>query len=176
MHKNHLAVSVLLTALLAGCANQLQDVNDSLKKVNDALSGASSVPVGALGDGSGYQPNFNVSVPGTVCNRQAYLDGFKDSYLVQWNQFVDGKQTMYRTMAKQDQRNAPAKQNADLYKSRQIGAMRYMGHQADYPPDFTANNCAYRSYVAGQTAGLDAVNRDSRALVAQELASQPASR
>jgi len=61
-------VGVLSVAALSGCAN-LQDLNTSLKKANDALAGASSLPVGQLGDGTGYQPVFNIAVPGGVCNR-----------------------------------------------------------------------------------------------------------
>jgi|ThiBio_inoc_biof_1041523.scaffolds.fasta_scaffold00229_7 hypothetical protein len=164
-------VLIGLVAALAGCAN-LQEVNDSLKKANAALSGATSRPVGQLGDGSGYQPVFNIAVPGGVCHQQAFIDGFKDSYLQNWNQFVSTKVTQYTAETMKANASAAAKKNLALYQSRVIGTKKYIGHAMDYKLDvssFNANNCPYQSYQKGMSAGMDAVSSDWKALVAQEL-------
>ena len=164
-------VLIGLVAALAGCAN-LQEVNDSLKKANAALSGASSRPVGQLGDGSGYQPVFNIAVPGGVCHQRAFIDGFKDSYLQNWNQFVSTKVTQYTAETMKPTPSAAATTNLTLYQSRVIGAKKYTGHAMDYKLDvssFNANNCPYQSYQKGLSAGVDAASSDWKALVAQEL-------
>ncbi len=163
-----------LVAALAGCAglqDGLKNVNDSLKSANATLAGAHSAAVGQLGDGSGYQPALNVAVPAGVCNQQAFIDGFKDSYLVSWNQQVGTKVAQYTAEASQAHASAAAKQNLALYKARMIGAKKYVGHAMDYKLDvssFNADNCPYRSYQKGQSAGMDAVASDWKALVAQE--------
>ena len=158
-------------AALSGCAN-LQGVNDSLKQINGALAGAHSGPVGQLGDGTGYQPVFNVSVPGGVCNQQAFLDGFKDAYLQNWNQFVSTKVSQFTAQSMASPKDQNAKQNLAFYKARTIGTKGYIGHQMDYKMDvssFNANNCPYQSYQKGQSAGMDAVATNWKATVAQEL-------
>lgn len=152
---------------LAGCAD-MQTVNESLRKVNETLAGATSVPVGKLGDGTGYQPDLQVSVPGGVCDRTAFLDGFKDTYVQNWREFVDLKLTTHQNLAKGKNPDAAAKRNVALYKKHQIGMQRYTSRQGDYPPDFSGKNCRYQSYVAGQSSGTDAYARDMKALVAQE--------
>lgn len=159
----------VVVSVLAGCAN-LQDLNDSLKKTNAALSGATSRPVGQLGDGTGYQPVFNIDMPGGVCNQQAYVDGFKDAYILNWNQFVDTKISLFSAQSRNGVRTA--KQNLALYKSRVIGTKGYLGHQMDYKMNlssFNADNCPYLSYTKGQNGGMEAVAADQKAIVAQEL-------
>lgn len=66
-------------ATLTGCAN-LQQLDSTLAQiknqamVGNQVTGGATVPVGQLGDGTGYQPQFNISVPANACNQQAYLD------------------------------------------------------------------------------------------------------
>ena len=158
-------------AALTGCAS-LQEVNDSLRKTNAALSGASSRQAGKLGDGSGYQPVLNIAVPGGVCHQQAFMDGFKDSYLLNWNQFVGTKVAHYTAETMKPNHSAAAKKNLALYQSRVIGAKKYIGHAMTYQLDassLNANNCPYQSYQKGQSAGMNAVSADWKDLVAQEL-------
>lgn len=158
-------------AALAGCAN-LQGVNDSLKQINGALSGAKTATAGPLGDGTGYQPVLNVAVPGGVCNSQAFVDGYKDAFIQNWNQAVSTKVAQFNAQALASSKDVNAKSNLAMYKARMIGTKGYLGHQMDYKMDitsFNANNCPYQSYQKGQAAGMDSVSANWKALVAQEL-------
>lgn len=164
-------VLIGLVAALTGCAS-LEEVNDSLRKANSALSGANSRAIGQLGDGTGYQPPLNVAMPGGVCQQQAFIDGYKDAYLQSWNQRVSLKVMQYTAEAKKANASPTASKNLALYQSHVIGAKGYVGHATKYKLDvssFSADNCPYQSYQKGQSAGMDAVSGDWKDLVNKEL-------
>ena len=164
-------VLIGFVAVLAGCGN-LQGVNDSLKQINGALSGAKTAAVGPLGDGTGYQPVLNIAVPGGVCHSQAFVDGYKDAFIQNWNQAVSTKVAQFNAQSSAAPKDQNAKSNLAMYKARVIGTKGYLGHQMDYKMDissFNANNCPYQSYQKGQAAGMDSVASNWKALVAQEL-------
>lgn len=170
---NRLA-TVLLVVGLAGCAGTMQDVNNAMKTMNQTLSGATTVAIGKLGDGTGYQPPLTAPMPKDACHQQAFVYGFKDTYLQNWQTFVDMKVTTYQNLSRGKGGDSTAKKNLALYKSRQIGMAGYVGHSSDYPPNYGGNQCPYQSYILGQQAGLDAYTRDMKTLSAQELPTQKA--
>lgn len=171
MKKNlMLATACIATALLAGCAGTMQDVNDALKKVNQgmkaatgtpATASASGVAVGKLGSGSGYQPNLTVDVPKSVCNQAAFLDGVRDSYVMNWQNFVDMKVTTYRNLSRRKDAEPAAKKNFALYQSKVIGTANYSPKSGNYSP---SNQCAFQGYTLGQEAGMNLYERDKTAL------------
>jgi len=79
---------------------------------------------------------------------------------------------LFRAQLGNQPSNKAAKSNLALYKSRQIGAKGYVGHQMDYKMNlssFNADNCPYQSYTKGQNAGMEAVAADQKPVLAQEL-------
>lgn len=161
-------ILVGLVAAISGCAN-LQTVNDQLGKINGTLAGSSASPVGQLGDGTGYQPTFNIQTPAGVCNHQAFVDGFKDAYLQNWNQYVSGKVAQFNAVVTGDPANSQARNNLALYRSKMIGTKGYTGHQMNYQMQLGANsNCPYQSYQRGQDAGMNAVLSNWKVLISEE--------
>ena len=162
-----------LVVALAGCAN-LDQVNDSLKKVNESLSGASTAEVGKMGDGTGYQPALTMSIPGDACNRKAFAAGFKDAFMQNWNMTMSTKISQYQAMSMTKPRDAKVKANLAMYKSKIIGTKGYIGGEMDYQSDFNLpithpKNCANRSYVQGKNNGMQSVSEHLKMVVAQEL-------
>jgi len=154
---------------LTGCAN-MQEVNDSLKKLNSTLSSARTVEVGKLGDGTGFQPVLRVEIPGDVCNRQAFIDGYKDNFVKYWNQNVFTKIMQLDSEAVLKPKDANVKANRSMYKEHMIGTKNVRDHMQDYPLDFSVNadNCAFRGYQKGQSAGIDAVRESEKTLIPLE--------
>lgn len=166
-------VLVGLVVALAGCAN-LDQVNDSLKKVNDSLSGASTAEIGKMGDGTGYQPALTMSMPGDVCNRKAFADGFKDAFMQNWNMSISTKVSQYQAMSMTKPKDAKVKANLAMYKSKIIGTKGYIGTNMDYQADYLLSsmhpkNCAFRSYQQGKNNGMQSVSEHLKMVVAQEL-------
>lgn len=167
-----LAAVGIAAAMLAGCAGTMQDVNDALKKVNQGMkaatgtpAAASGVPVGRLGSGTGYQPNLTVDVPKSACNQAAFLDGVRDSYVMNWQNFVDMKVTTFRNLSKRKDAEPAVKKNLTLYQSKVIGTANYSPKSSSYPP---SNQCGFQGYTLGQEAGMNLYERDKTAVQNEE--------
>lgn len=162
-------VMIGLVVALTGCAN-MQEVNDSLKKINSTLSGTRTVEVSKLGDGTGFQPVLRVEVPGEVCNQQAFMDGYKDNFVKYWNQHVFTKIMRFDSEATLKPKDPNVKANLAMYKERMIGTKNTRSHFQDYPlnVNYAADNCPFRSYQKGQSAGIDAVTASEKTLIPLE--------
>lgn len=135
--------SLGLLIILSGCAN-LPQLNTSLAQFNPSVS----VPVGQLGDGTGYQPIFNISIPTGTCNQQAFIDGFKDGYLSGWNSSVHEKIN--------DLDGHVPKSKLLAYRSKLIGSENYQTHAGSYPlfgPYGYQDTCGHASYQNGNAQG-----------------------
>lgn len=163
-------------AALAGCAetgNVLQGMNDSLKSINKSLAGGTSIS--SLGDASGYQA-VNIAVPGdsSVCDQGAYTDGFKTGYVQSWNQLVDGRGNMFRLNLQNRPKDATAKQNYELYRTKKIVYRDAGNKDVQYATQWDTtgkitNFCQSNGYTKGKTAGLSAASNSFHSLQAQEL-------
>ncbi len=159
-------------ATLTGCAN-LQQLDSTLAQIkNQAMVGnqvtvGATVPVGQLGDGTGYQPQFNISVPANACNQQAYLDGFKDQYVSTWDAFINShSQTPVYGLPDTPKRVASFK----FYRSHFIGMKNFMRHTSESLSDATGTNraqaCIYASYIKGEADSWAVVTAAEQQLVA----------
>lgn len=125
-----------------------------------------TIEINHFGDGTGYQPSLKVPLPKTACDHPAFIKGFKDTYLQQWDQFVSEKLSLYQDKARLTPKNAAYQKNVALYKSRMIGISGNLGDGKGYHP--TPNCSPFDSYQSGQNAALDRVTKDEKALVSME--------
>ncbi|PPT91428.1 hypothetical protein XthCFBP4691_07830 [Xanthomonas theicola] len=96
-----------------------------------------------LGDGSGYSPTINVSIPAGTCDAQWFLQGYKGAYALDWN-----KQVLLHPHGRAQAIRQPPAASADA-QAQIIG------------PQFTAGepvattNCHRSSWIAGKTTAHD---------------------
>lgn len=165
---NPMILLVLSGGLLAGCTvpllpdlnANLKSVNASLRSVNDGWRGTSSTP-----------PTVSAAPP-DVCDPAAFQAGFKDQYVVNWNREIGSREALYRLQSQQHPDNAAARQNYALYRGKSLNG-KAVG-EPDYvlkidPNWHIQNACQSHSYQQGEIAGMRAVDRDLRALAAQEI-------
>lgn len=182
--RNILLLGIMATSL-SGCALAFHAANGTLKDVV-GLSEPRTVHVGPLGDGTGFQPaTLNIDIPGKVCDRAAFIDGFKDDYVVAWNKLVHAKINSYQAQGwaagsnkqKRGKRaavqNVSAQQNALLYQAHIIGTKGYVGSAHKYNYSERKLNggdyCPANAYVQGKNAAAEAVERERAALLAREI-------
>lgn len=160
MKNGYFMFLAVFATTLTGCAN-LQQLDSTLAQIkNQAMVGnqgtgmGATVPVGQLGDGTGYQPQFNIGVPTNACNQQAYIDGFKDQYVMDWDAFItQHENTPFYGLPGRQEEVALAK----FYQGHFIGMKNFRRHSSEAMPDVTGTNraqaCIYASYLAGKTNG-----------------------
>lgn len=180
--KNYI-IPMMALAVLSGCAN-LQQLDSTLTQIKNVASQqqgsvgvgqSSTVPVGRLGDGTGYQPQFNITVPAKNCRKnvpldqQAYIDGFKDKYVSVWDQFIvthdsDPGSGLIHGLEKVHAR-------AVFFKAYFIGMDEVSGiqHRTKYARDVTDSNlgqmCLTASYEQGEVDSWAVVNANEQQLL-----------
>lgn len=154
-------------ASLSGCAG-LQQVNDSLAKVNSALSGAGAQSL-QVGGGSGYSPTIMVTVPANVCDRAAFDAGARYGYVSSWNDMARQRATMFQLQASSSHSSA-AKRNGAMWAGKQIGTAG-LASPASYEMQVGVGvvNCRYNSFTEGSSAGQEASLKDFQAMQAGEV-------
>jgi hypothetical protein len=177
MKNKRILFLAVFSVSLSGCAN-LQQLDSTLTQIKNVASQqgtgvitqAATVPVGQLGDGTGFQPQFNITVPANTCSQQPYIDGFKDQYVSSWDQFimVHSSDPGSGYIAGHEKEHA----RANYYQAHFIGMGNYMQHNAEARPDVTGTNraqgCIYSSYIAGQAAGGEAAQTNESLLFSTE--------
>lgn len=164
--RSAIAVVLGLSMLMTGCVT----TNTPL---NEALFPPSQVTVAVWGDGSGYQPTFAIDVPPDACDSEAYVDGFKDSFISNWNPTIRTKYDLFRLRAMNNRKDAAAVANRDMYQAKLIGTKRgYVSNLSKYQPKYGMRSnlemCQQNSYYSGKQAGAAAVLRERELLVANE--------
>ena len=113
----------------------------------------------ALGPDGGYQlPNVPVQIAADACNAEAFVEGYKATYYVTWNQFVGPKEGIYQQLARQQPKDARVAWNLALYRSKRFNLNGYDNKTSVYGmQNLTSSNyalrCAAVSYQKGQNAG-----------------------
>ena len=164
-----LGLTVLSACLLGGCTMPLlQDMNASLKSVNANLRGVNDSLRGA----SDTPPATVAAATSNVCDQVAFEAGFRDQYVVDWNREIGSREALYRLQSKQHPEDTTARQNYALYRGKLLNG-KEVGNQ-DYVLKFDnnghiLNDCQARSYTQGERAGMRTVDRDLKALAAQEV-------
>lgn len=195
-------VIVMSVLFLQGCALGYHAVNGTLTDVFPNLAAKSNAPTDAatatpvpastaaispashtatsphsvvlrkFGDGTGYQPAINVDIPNDVCDRNAFVDGVKDNFVANWNQFVKAQISLFQGQLVKRPLDKSASKNLALYRSRLIGTKGYAPAKAKYAAARKTNGadvCPSSSYVRGQDVGIDIVARERKSLVGQEV-------
>ncbi len=166
--KNLILIAAIL--VLAGCAeggSVLQNISSTLQ----ALNGGGTIQ--KLGDEGGYQP-VNLSVPSEpgICDRTAYMDGFKTGYVNTWNKSVSSSATNFRLGVELHPKDTAAKHNYALYKNKQI--IYSSGKESLYVAKWDdqgniTNSCQSSGFMSGKHNGNTAGSADLGALQAQEV-------
>ncbi len=154
--KKQLMMCIGFLVILSGCANVPQ-----ISSLSQFIP-ATSTPVGQLGDGTGYQPVFNIPIPAGTCNKQAFIDGFKDGYLSGWNSPIHEKINDGHV----------SKQKLLAYKSKLIGSTNYQTHATNYPLFGSygyQDNCGHGSYGIGNAQGTLLATKNWNAMILQGI-------
>lgn len=158
---------ILMVALLiglVGCETTSGPLGDLLKPAPPAV-------VGDWGDGTGYQPVLAPQVPFDVCDSPAYIDGYKDGFIYNWNTIIKTKRDTFRLRAQNRPGDRAAAYNRDLYESRVIGTRGYSSRESKYLPSSMlskSGTCRTEAYYSGKRAGNDIATRERQALALQE--------
>ncbi len=159
----------LMLVSLTGCAgltDGMKNINNGLSTINGTAARSTSLStststiyirgwnVGAVG----YQPQFNVQMPTSICSSTAYMAGWQDKFVENWNPFIDLKKMQYQ--------NNP--NNLSLYKDKTI--VNYQSHASQYVLNLglSANNCEHIAYLEGGNAGMAAFSSEKLRIAAQE--------
>ncbi len=119
----------------------------------------------------GWQVRRPVSVPGDVCDMQAFEEGYTTAYMRSWNQRIGNRDQVFLAMVKRNPKDPVARHNFELYKDKRFDLRGIRAVQ--YAPKMDkawhlSNACQADSYLAGQNAGTEAANEDYQKLSAQE--------
>lgn len=129
-------MGLILAAALVGCAG--------------VQEGSFSAGTGLLGDGTGYQPLVMYTMPTSTCHPPSFVAGFKEAYVLSWNQLVNTKIDQYTVELSKQGANADAQKNLALYQARVIGAKPGASRAAAAQSD----RCLLQSYQNGKDAGV----------------------
>ncbi len=159
------SLTTLGTDIENGATSVGHAVVNEIHHLEDKMTGP-TIEISHFGDGTGYQPSLKVPLPKSACDQPAFVKGFKDTYLEQWDRFVSEKLSLYQDKSKLSPQNAAYQKNVALYKARMIGISGNLGDGKGYRP---VPNCSpFDSYQSGQNAALDRVTQDEKALVSTE--------
>jgi len=163
--RNILLVMLACGALLAGCAENIKVLQSS---DHEPTSSSNEAIIGTLGETGGYQRrNVAVPVPAGVCDKDGFIEGYKNEYVLQWNTAIRDKRTLFELQTKQNPGDPIAKQNYALYDGKIFRTTP--SKSLDLHPDSeSVHNCVSDSYQKGKNAAMDAVSRDVANLAAQE--------
>lgn len=158
-----------LAVALGGCASDLQHLNDSLRQANATLAGQqparSSLFQQQIGAVGGYQPTITVNVPAGVCDRIAFDDGVRASYIRSWNRQVEGRLNLLQLQLRSKPKDSRYVANVQLYKNKLISTAGMPDERQYQLQDGTnANNCRIRGFSLGKTAGEAAADTEFTAL------------
>jgi len=163
--RNILLVMLACGALLAGCAENMKVLQGG---DHEPTSSNSEAVIGTLGETGGYQlRNVAVPVPAGACDKEAFIEGYKNEYVLQWNTAIRDKQTLFELQANQNPGDPIAKHNHALYEGKIFRTT--LSKPLDLHPDSeSVHNRVSVSYQKGKNAAMDAVSRDVANLAAQE--------
>lgn len=162
--------AIIASSMLAACAQ--------LPKLPD-FSGVAKPPqvqVVELGSAGGWQVSEQVQIPDDVCNSVAYIEGYKGSYMLEWNRVVVGKASLFALQTKAGNRGtsaADAAHNLDLYRGKNFNLRGYNDQSAQYGPQGLVSQdkqiqCSALSHFKGKNAGTTASLQAIRKLETQE--------
>ncbi|WP_338416399.1 hypothetical protein [uncultured Sphaerotilus sp.] len=102
-----------------------------------------------------------VTMPTSTCDLPAFVLGFKDSYVLHWNQQVSTKIAQHSADMLKPSPEGAAQNSPSTYQALLIGASP-AGGQTTFP-----NRCRSQSYVNGQAAGVKKAEVNFNLLPAQ---------
>jgi hypothetical protein len=163
-------IGVAFVLSLSGCAVAFHAANGTLGDVIGKPAASTHVQVTSFADGTGYQPIRSIEVPADVCDKDALVDGYKESYVLSWNEFVNAKVRQFspnKVKAKGKARPAEMSsvQNLALYKSYLIGTSQGTEpkQQSKRPP--SSDTCKSAAFSKGwMMAQTDAEGQRQEAL------------
>lgn len=120
----------------------------------------------------GWQVRRPVSIPGNVCDLQAFEEGYGAAYMRSWNQRIGNRDQVYLAMVKRNPNDPVARHNFELFKDKRFDLRGIRA--VSYAPKMDeawhlSNACQADSYRKGENAGIEAANEDYRALAAKEI-------
>ena len=130
-----------------------------------------TVTIGAAG---GYQlSGVDVAVPADACSSDAFVDGFKESYISRWDLDVGTWQGIADLAVKRNPGDTKAAWNLSLYRGKQFKLDSSIRHPTSYDSvNLTSSNyavsCIPNSFQRGKTAGDNAAADAVAALHVQE--------
>lgn len=134
--------------------------------------------IATFGPDDGYQmQDVKIPIGADVCDRLAFVDGFKRDYFFGWNQFVGPKESTYGYMLLATPRDQRVIWNSKLYKNKKFNLKGFdeknhlYGPQRQNSPDSIVR-CSVGSYEQGKRAGTAAAYKDFRVIEVQEIPSK----
>lgn len=160
--------AILAAGMLTACA-QFPKIPNFPGAANPPL-----VQMVELG-GGGWQVSERVQIPDDVCNPAAYVEGYKSSYMIEWNRVVVGKANLFALQAKSVNRgtSAEAAHNLELYRGKVFNLRGHNDQSAQYGPQGLVSQdkkiqCSALSHFKGKNAGSTASLEAIRKLETQE--------